>query len=1100
MFPLPAVLDGRRLAPTPRALVVLLTAALLAGLLAVPSRPAEATASAPATDDTELASRFTLAVLPDTQFYSRYAADQFQPRYGSNPYAVQTQWLAEHADELNIPFVTHLGDLVDRVGVTGEWQVADAAHQTLEDAGLPYSVLPGNHDVRNSNDQLVDTDYDLANEPFLDWFPTSRAAALPTFGGADPTGLNRWHVFEAQGQGFLVLALAWRSSDATLAWADDVIDAHPDLPVILTSHSILSIQADAESPDETAYGLKLWNDLIRGNDQIFMTLNGHFHGATRLTKTNDFGNPVTQILMDYQMAYDGGNGYLGLMEFDLTAGEVSVLTGSPWVVAKPQEVLTPYDQAILEGPNQAFTFEMDFAGRYDGFDAGPADQPSLIQAARDILLDGFEAPDGVALEQAGSREDFVPVEGTVAHWRFDGEDGPVGEDVVFDDIAGDADLRRVAIEDSGATGAELGDVVLTHDANPFSADGAAICFTNADKQTNRYSYLTSPSDVAATQDHLEEGYTIETFVLIDEDWTADANAWSKVLVRAGNRSTIPGMPWSRWDYTASPVALGFSNLREFQWTEVPAETTKGDRTAWSGEIILGRWLHVAIVNDVEAATTTMYVDGAPVLRNATDTGGHSLNAGMPWLFGVDWVDDGPTNGWNGCIGETRVIDHPTGPTEWLTARPSLAGLTVDTTPDDRVPHGTTEVELAGTGTPRATVTVGGDLDGTTVVGEDGTWRVVVPLSDHGVRTWTVTQGFGTRTSDPLTGTFRIAAPDRPDGPTEQPTEEPTEEPTEQPTDGPTEEPTEPADGWFRTPFGHDDEPTMRMAGGDRVATAVELSREAFVTGVPVVVLVRADSFADAISAGPAAAHLGGPVLLAGDTLPQATADEIDRLRPASVVIVGGTSAISDTVASQVAALTEGDVVRYSGPDRFSTSAAVAEGVFDNDAAVVLATGWNFPDALGGGVLAAREGGPVLLVDDAMPGLLADRSPSRVTVLGGTSALPASLDDEIAEATGAEVVRLAGDTRFETAALVARAAFPDGSPTAMLATGGSFADALAGVPVAALSGSPLLLTEHDALPASTEAYLLEHMPQVLLLGGDSAISTSLQQALAELLAG
>ena len=71
---------------------------------------------------------------------------------------------------------------------------------------------------------------------------------------------------------------------------------------------------------------------------------------------------------------------------------------------------------------------------------------------------------------------------------------------------------------------------------------------------------------------------------------------------------------------------------------------------------------------------------------------------------------------------------------------------------------------------------------------------------------------------------------------------------------------------------------------------------------------------------------------------------------------------------------------------------------------------------------------------------------------------------------------------------------------MLAAGGGFADALAGVPVAALSGSPLLLTEHDALPASTEAYLREHMPQVLLLGGDSAISTSLQEVLAELLAG
>lgn len=1098
MSPLPNP-ARRQAASTPRASLLLLTALLLAALLAVPTPSADAADPADDPGGDDLASRFTLAVLPDTQFYSRYAGDQFQPRYGANPYGTQTAWLAEHAEALNIPFVTHLGDVVDRVGVTAEWEVADAAHTTLEDAGIPYSVLPGNHDVRNSDDRLVDTDYDLDDEPFLDWFPASRAAAMPTFGGADPTGLNRWHSFTAQGQEFIVLALAWRSSDATLQWANDVIAANPGVPVILTTHSLLSIQADGESPQETDYGLKLWEDLIRGNDEIFMTLNGHFHGATRQVRTNDAGNPVTQILMDYQMAYDGGNGYLGLLEFDLTNGQVSVLTGSPWVVSKDPEVLTPYDQAILEGPQQTYTFDVDFAGRYEGFQPGPADQPDLTQAARDILLDGFEAPEGVNLEQAGSREDYVPVEGTVAHWRFFGEEGPVDPSHTFDDIAGDADLHRVAIEASGATGAELGDVTLSHDANPFSADGAAVCFANADQQAGRFSYLTSPADVAATQTTFPGGYTIESFIRISDEWTADANAWSKAIVRSGNRSTMPGMPWSRWDYTASPAALGVSNLREFQWTEVPAETTKGDRTAWSGEIILGRWLHVALVNDVQAGTTTMYVDGAPVLRNATDTGGHSINAGMPWILGADWVDDAPRNGWNGCIGETRVIDHPTGPAEWLTARPALDTLTVDQAPAPSQPRGTTEVTLTGAGTPRATITLGGDLTGTTTVDAEGGWTLTVPVSGSGSRTWTVTQGFGTRLGDPLSGTFHIAG--APSTPSDDPTA-PDEGPSENPSEDPTEDPVEPGedDSWFHGPFAGHDEMTLRMAGADRVATAAALSEAAFAPGVPAVVLVRADSYADAISAGPAAAHLGGPVLLVGDTLPAATAAELERLTPQQVVVVGGTAAISDTVAQQAGTLAGGPVVRHSGADRFATSLALAEGVFGTDAPVVMATGWNFPDALGGGVLAARQGGPVVLVDQAMPAALDGWTPTRVTILGGTAALPASLEQEVAQATGAEVVRLAGDERFATAALVARAAFPDGSDTALLATGGSFADALAGVPVAALSGSPLLLTEVDGLPAATEAYLLEFTPQVLLLGGDQAISAQVEALLGDMLAG
>ncbi|WP_407320155.1 metallophosphoesterase [Isoptericola halotolerans] len=676
-----------------------LSGLLTAGILAVGAPAASATGPAPtatsAADD-ELASRFTLAVLPDTQFYSRYAADQFVPRYGDDPFHTQTTWLAEHQDELDIPFVAHLGDVVDRAGVAGEWEVADRAMSALEDGALPYSVLPGNHDVLNSNDALTDVDYDLDAEPFLTWFGPERAAAQATYGGSDPTGLNQYHVFEAEGQEFMVLALTWRASDQTIAWADQVMAEHPDVPVVLTTHSMLAIGSDATSPQNTAYGEKLWDELVRSNDQIFLTLNGHFHGATRQTRTNDAGNDVTQVLIDYQMAYDGGNGYLGLFEFDLTHDRIEVQTASPWVVAKDPEVLTAYDQPFLEGEHQQYTIDIDFAERFGGFDpdfaAGDADQPSLSQRARDILLDGFEGTDPITTEPPTSRDDYPQVDGTLAHWRFGGQGtGVVDAETVVPDVAGGADLTRASSTESGSSTAEPSDVVLSDDAAPLSADGAAVCFANADRTTGRLSDLRTAADAAVNDAQLADGYTIETFLKIDGSFTEDANAWMKAVVRSGNRSRLDGMPWSRWDYTASPVALGLSNLKELQWTEVPVETTKGDRTSWSGEIIVDRWVHVALVNDPADESTTMYVDGAPVLRNATDTLGHSLEEDMPWLFGTDWVDDRATNGWNGCIGETRVVDHPTGPEQWLTARaaePAPAAWDAGTVYDegDRVTH------------------------------------------------------------------------------------------------------------------------------------------------------------------------------------------------------------------------------------------------------------------------------------------------------------------------------------------------------------------------------------------------------------------------------
>ncbi|MDN4615935.1 metallophosphoesterase [Leifsonia sp. F6_8S_P_1B] len=760
------------------------------GLTAAVAATAVPASAAPAPAAGDLGSRFTLAVLPDTQFYSRYSADQFTPRYGTDPFAVQTDWLTKNADALQIPFVTHLGDVVDQVHRDVEWQAADRAIQTLDDAKLPYSILAGNHDVRNSNDNLYDDQYNLANEPFLKWFGAGRAAGVSTFEGSDPTGFNQFHIFEADGQQYLVLALSWRASDATLAWANQVLKDHPTLPAILTTHQVINIAADGETPLETDYGLRLWDKLIRSNDQIFLTLNGHFHGASRLTKTNDFGHAVTEVVIDYQMAYEGGDGYLGLYEFDLTNDRINVQTASPWVKFKPQDALTRYDQLFQEGPQQQFSIPIDFSERFKGFApdfaAGPADTPSLAQKARSILEDGFTGPDPISTEFPGATADFPEVDGTLAHWRFNGVKGTVGTETVIEDVAGDNDLHRADPAATNSVGTTLEDVtVASGDVHGYSSDGSAACFANS--SGSRYSYLTTAADAPVNDADLSKGFTIETFVKMDASWDAAANGWSKFLVHTGNRSRIDGFAQTPWDYTASPTALGISNLREFQWTGVPQDPTKGDRTAWSGEIMPGAWSHVAIVGE-EDGTLTMYVDGAPVLRNTSDALGLAANPHMPWIIGADWVDDAARNGWNGCVGETRIIDHATGPDEWLTARADLTGLTLTGAPTGQLPAGSTVAALSGTGLPGATVTVrpagaaaaavaatdvdaaraavavaettalAADASATAVVGDDGKWtaRFAQPLT-AGSYDLAVAQSLGTRSADPARVTFSIAA-------------------------------------------------------------------------------------------------------------------------------------------------------------------------------------------------------------------------------------------------------------------------------------------------------------------------------------------------------
>jgi len=630
-------------------------------------------------------SSFALAVMPDTQFYARYAtaaeSDQYDKRFGSAPFAAQTKWIAANAKALNIPFTIHLGDVVDQVGKPDQWKVADAAMKVLEDARLPYSVLAGNHDVLNDVDYSVDpnsgTDATrtLANEPYLQWFGTGRASRQATFGARDATGFHEYHVFEAQGQKFMVLSLSWRISDAGIAWARQAIAKNPTLPVILVNHQLLNIGADGTSPLETDYGKMLWEKLIRDNDQIFMTLNGHHHGAAHLTKTNDFGHKVEEMVVDYQMAYQGGNGLMRLYEFDLTHRQIKVLSFSPWVPQKPAATLNAFDQAVLTTPNEQFTIEMDFAQRFAGFNrsfgTGSATvDGSLVDQARAMILANYKEPDVAAQRPAANSDDYPKVANTLAHWRFFGgtANQPVLPGTVIADVTGNNPLHRDTLNQGGIVGAADGDIVWTDDRHYLSAAPGSVRFLNTDKNVPRLSYFLTEAAAPINAQTLDNAYTVEAFVKIDKGWTSNKQAWMNIMTRDGRRGDLPG--YTGGDPEAPPMLFAISSLREVQWEVVPSPAgSRSPKTNWSGEVIADRWVHIAIVNDPVSHDTTMYVEGAPVLRNIANAPGlATLSATSPWVVGGGSWDGARADGFFGNIGEVRVVAAALAPAQWLTAR------------------------------------------------------------------------------------------------------------------------------------------------------------------------------------------------------------------------------------------------------------------------------------------------------------------------------------------------------------------------------------------------------------------------------------------------
>jgi putative cell wall-binding protein len=189
--------------------------------------------------------------------------------------------------------------------------------------------------------------------------------------------------------------------------------------------------------------------------------------------------------------------------------------------------------------------------------------------------------------------------------------------------------------------------------------------------------------------------------------------------------------------------------------------------------------------------------------------------------------------------------------------------------------------------------------------------------------------------------------------------------------------------------------------------------------------------------------------------------------------------------------------RIAGADRYATSAAVSRDAFQPGVPVAyLASGANFPDALAGAAAAGKQGGPVLLTTPtALPPTvaaeLARLKPQRIVVLGGPSVIYDSVIGQARRVTAATVDRIYGADRYATSAAISSRAFEPGVDIVYIATGASFADALAAAPVAAAQGGPVLLSRRTAIPPSVLAELKRLKPKVIMLvGGDGVLSDEL----------
>ncbi|WP_291057579.1 cell wall-binding repeat-containing protein [Herbiconiux sp.] len=188
---------------------------------------------------------------------------------------------------------------------------------------------------------------------------------------------------------------------------------------------------------------------------------------------------------------------------------------------------------------------------------------------------------------------------------------------------------------------------------------------------------------------------------------------------------------------------------------------------------------------------------------------------------------------------------------------------------------------------------------------------------------------------------------------------------------------------------------VRLQGDDRYAASRAVAQYAFGTAARSYVATGAN-FPDALSTGSAAGSRGVPITLVNGgaaSVDTPTAQLFQALGTNQITISGGPNSVSTGIENSLKSFAT--VNRLTGSDRFTASQAINRATFTSSGTVYLATGYNYPDALAGGVLAAKSGAPLYIVPtECVPrGVISDLTTlkaTRVVLLGGPNSLNANV--------------------------------------------------------------------------------------------------------------
>ncbi len=281
---------------------------------------------------------FSIIWITDTQHLA-----ENNPQLNNN----LTQWIVENNQTYNIKMVIHTGDLVQDEGNMTQWQNANQSMSTLLDNGVPYTWNAGNHDYNKTC--WIANQYTAFNPETL--------AAKQYWIDTKFDGMNNAVLFNASGWEWLIVTVAYNANDTVFAWANSILDQHPDAHAIVATHAYLNKRGGYDE-----WAINLTKTVLDTHPNVFLTLSGHYY-PTQGNRTQVGGRD--ELLFNQQDAYSElGAASARILTLDTAEGTIKVQTYSIHL------------SQFVDGANNSFTLHSTFRN-----DPAPINESSSIWVA-----------------------------------------------------------------------------------------------------------------------------------------------------------------------------------------------------------------------------------------------------------------------------------------------------------------------------------------------------------------------------------------------------------------------------------------------------------------------------------------------------------------------------------------------------------------------------------------------------------------------------------------------------------------------------------------------------------------------------------------------